>query len=74
MITRGRMGAISSYHEIEFHRYLCWPALLLLLVQTVSDGVSGIGNLFSFKPGSFRVEIGTVKFVIVVKLYVGHLL
>lgn len=62
------MGAISSYHEIEFHRYLCWPVLLLLLVQTVSGGVSGTGNLVSFKPGSFRIEIGTGEFMIEVKL------
>lgn len=68
------MGAISPYHEVEIHRYLCWPVMLPLLVRIVPGGDSSTGNVFSFEPGSFCVEIGTCEFMIVVKIHIGHLI
>lgn len=72
MITCGRMSAVSPYHEVEFHGYLCWPVHLLLLVRIVPGGNSSTGDVLSFEPGSFRVKIGTFEFMIVVKIHVGH--
>ena len=75
VITHRRVCTISSNKEIEIHRYLNGPVLILFVAALLSRiwSVVGCGSMFLlFKPSCSRVEVCTCKFMIKVQRHVRH--